>query len=150
MINYKIRVRNLVRKYNTRDPYKIAKELGVQICESYMSKDMPKGMFKKILGIKFIIINLTRIKNEYDRNFTLAHELGHAIFHSSNEAFFLHDHTFYQRGRFEKDANRFAAELLIDETELDKHCFENMTIDELACYFSVPMELVIFKFNNFF
>ena len=74
---------------------------------------MPKGLFKKILGKKFIVINLTKIKDNYDRNFALAYELGHSLYHSSSTAFFLHDHTFYKRGKFEIEANMFAAELLI-------------------------------------
>lgn len=147
MINFKIRVRNLVRKYNTRDPYKIAKELKIEIYEKYMSKDMPKGLFKKILRKKFIVINLTRIKNEQDKEFAVSHELGHAIFHSSDVAFFLHDHTFYQRGRFEIEANKFAAELLIDEKDIDKYSLENICINQIASYFGVPKELVEYKFN---
>lgn len=148
MINFKIRVRNLVRKYSTRNPYKIAKELKIQICEKYMSADMPKGLFKKILGKKFIVINLTRITNKQDKEFTIAHELGHAIFHSSDSAFFLHDHTFYQRGRFEIEANKFAAELLIDEKDIDKCYLENICINQIASYFGVPKELVEYKFKK--
>lgn len=148
MINYKVRVRNLVRKYHTRNPYKLAKSLGIEVCEFFLSEDMPKGLFKKILCKKFIVINLTKIKDEYDRDFALAHELGHALYHSSNTAFFLHDHTFYQRGRFEIEANKFAAELLINEKELDKHILQNMSIDQLSCYFGVPKELVQYKFKR--
>lgn len=148
MINLKARVRNLVRKYGTRNPYKLAKELGFYVIEEYLSEDAPKGIFKKILGKKFIIINLTRIKNDYDKEFALAHELGHAVLHSSEAAFFLHDHTFYQRGRFENEANKFAAELLINEKDIDKCYLENMSLDQLACYFGVPKQLVKYKFNK--
>ncbi|MFL0196960.1 ImmA/IrrE family metallo-endopeptidase [Clostridium sp. WILCCON 0269] len=148
MINFRVRVRNLVRKYDTRNPYNLAKELGFHIIEEYLSVDAPKGLFKKILGKKFIVINLTRIENEYEKKFTIAHELGHAIFHSSNNTFFLHDHTFYQRGRFENDANKFAAELLIDETGIDKCYLENMSTDQLACYCGVPKQLIEYKFNK--
>lgn len=146
-MNVHIRVRNLIRKYGTRNPYILAETLGIQIRGLYLSTNMPKGIFKKILGRKFIIINLTRILNESDKDFTLSHELGHAIFHSSDRAFFLHDHTFYQRGRFEIEANKFAAELLIDEKEIDEIILREMTLSQISSYFNVPEELVEYKFS---
>ncbi len=150
MINYKIRVRNLIRKYNTCNPYKLATLLNIEVLVMNLSLDMPKGIFKKVLGTKFIIINSSRVLNEADKDFILAHELGHAIFHSSDRAFFLHDHTFYQRGRFEIEANKFAAELLIDEKEIDEITLNEMTITQISSYFNVPKELVEYKFNKFF
>ncbi|WP_434304198.1 ImmA/IrrE family metallo-endopeptidase [Clostridium botulinum] len=150
MINYKVRVRNLIRKHHTRSPYRLCNELGIEIHECFLTENMPKGFFKKILGKKFIVMNLTRVKDEYDKEFILAHELGHALYHSSDNAFFLHDHTFYQRGKFEVEANKFAAELLIDEKEIDKVCLQNMNIEQLGCYFGVPKELISLKFNKFF
>src|SRR3712207_1596140 len=106
--------------------------------ECNLSHDMPKGLFKKMLGKKFIVLNLTRIENEYEKQFVLAHELGHAILHSSDTTFFLHDHTFCNRGRFELEANKFAAELLINEKYLDACCLETLSIEQLAAYFCVP------------
>jgi Zn-dependent peptidase ImmA (M78 family) len=146
-MNVHIRVRNLVRKYCTRNPYFLAKELGIEIEEKYLSDDMPKGLFKKILRKKFVVLNLTRINSDSEKEFVLAHELGHAILHSSDEAFFLHDHTFYQRGKFEIEANKFAAELLIDENYIDKCALFEMSLEQIACYYGVPKELVKVKFK---
>lgn len=146
MINYKIRVRNLIRKHNTRCPYRLAKELGIHIHECNLSNDMPKGLFKKMLGKKFIVLNLTRIKNEFEKQFVLAHELGHAVLHSNDTTFFLHDHTFCNRGKFEIQANKFAAELLINETYIDESCLKTLSVEQLAAYFCVPKELIIYKF----
>lgn len=150
MINYKIRVRNLVRKYHTRNPYKLATKLGIQVHECFLSQNMPKGFFKKILGKKFIVVNLSKINNEYDKDFVLAHELGHALLHSDDTTFFLHDHTFCNRGKFETQANKFAAELLIDEEDIDKYLLEHLSLEQLSCYFCVPKELVRYKFDKFF
>ncbi|KEH89628.1 membrane protein [Clostridium novyi A str. BKT29909] len=146
MINYKIRVRNLIRKHNTRCPYRLAKELGIHIYECNLSDDMPKGLFKKMLGKKFIVLNVTRIKNEFEKQFVLAHELGHAVLHSNDTTFFLHDHTFCNRGKFEIQANKFAAELLINETYIDESCLKTLSVEQLAAYFCVPKELIIYKF----
>ena len=65
---------------------------------------------------------------------------------SSNSAFFLHDHTFYKRGKFEIEANEFAAELLIDEDKIYKIYLMSCSIDQLASVYAVPIELVQYKF----
>ncbi|NRZ25135.1 Zn-dependent peptidase ImmA (M78 family) [Clostridium beijerinckii] len=61
--------------------------------------------------------------------------------------FFLHDHTFYDRGRFEIEANKFAAELLIDENKVDKLYLQNLSIEQLACSYGVSIELIKYKFT---
>ena len=147
MIDYKKKVRSLIKKYKTRDPYTIAKELGIIVKFVQLSPNSPKGIFKKVLRRKFIIINTTRIIDEFDCKMVLAHELGHAVRHYSNSAFFLHDHTLYARGKFEREANEFAAELLINENDWDKFYLHNCSIDQIALCYKVPIELVKYKFN---
>jgi len=147
VINYKKKVQSLVKKYKTRDPYTISKDLGIIVKFENLSPYSPKGIFKKVLRRKFIIINMTRIVDEFDLRAVLAHELGHAIRHFSNSAFFLHDHTLYDRGKFEREANEFAAELLIDENQIDLLYFKNCCIEQIASYYRIPVELIKYKFN---
>lgn len=149
MFKYKEKVRSLVKKFKTRDPFAIAKELGIIIKYKYLSNDYPKGMFKKVLKRKFIILNMSRIINEYELRVVMAHELGHAIMHSSDSTFFLHDHTFYSRGKFEKEANAFAAELLIDTDLIDELYIDSYSINQLALFYDVPIEFIKLKFNLF-
>lgn len=146
-MDYKKKVRSLVKKYKTRDPYTISKELGIIVKFKQLSPNSPKGIFKKVLRRKFIIINMTRIIDKFDLKIVLAHELGHAVRHCSNSAFFLHDHTLYARGKFEREANEFAAELLIDENELDEFYLQNCSINQIALCYKVPIELIKYKFN---
>ncbi|MVX62270.1 ImmA/IrrE family metallo-endopeptidase [Clostridium chromiireducens] len=148
MVDYRKKVRSLVKKYKTRDPYTIAKGERIEVKYKFLSPSSPKGIFKKVLRKKYIIINMTRIIDDFDLNLVLAHELGHAIRHSSNSAFFLHDHTFYNRGKFEIEADEFAAELLIDEYKIDKVYLMSCSIDQLASVYAVPIELVQYKFKN--
>lgn len=54
----------------------------------------------------------------------------------------------YARGKFEREANEFAAELLIDENELDEFYLENCSIDQLALCYGVPIELIKYKFKE--
>ncbi|NOW85957.1 Zn-dependent peptidase ImmA (M78 family) [Clostridium beijerinckii] len=148
MVDYRKKVRSLVKKYKTRDPYTIAKGERIEVKYKYLSASSPKGIFKKVLRKKYIVINMTRIIDDFDLNVVLAHELGHAVRHSSNATFFLHDHTFYNRGKFEIEANEFAAELLIDEKKIDKIYLMNCSIEQLAYVYAVPAELISYKFKN--
>ena len=134
---YKSKVKSLTRKYGTRDPLTIAKEMGITIKLQHLNENVPKGMFKKILKRKFIIINMTRITDNDDFNVVMAHELGHAVLHSSDASFFLHDHSLYNRGKFEYQANIFAAELLIPDDS-----FEGDNINNF------PQQLFEFKLIN--
>ncbi len=147
MVKYREKVKSLIKKFKTRDPFTIARELGITIKYKYLSDDYPKGMFKKILRRKFIILNMNRILNEDELRIVIAHELGHAVLHSSDTAFFLHDHTFYSRGRFEKEANYFAAELLIDLSIIDEVYIGSYSINQLALFYGVPIEFIKLKFN---
>jgi len=148
MVDYKKEIRRLIRKYKTRDPYTIARGEKIEVRFKYLSPSSPEGIFKKVLRQKYITINMTRIKSRAHLNMVLAHELGHAKMHSSDKAFFLHDHTFYDRGRFEVEANAFAAELLIDESKIDKVYLKNFSIEQLACSYEVSVELIKYKFRN--
>ncbi|RII32820.1 ImmA/IrrE family metallo-endopeptidase [Clostridium chromiireducens] len=147
MVDYRKKVRSLIKKHKTRDPYTIATGEKVEVRFKYLSPSSPEGIFKKVLRQKYIIINMTRIKDNAHLNMVIAHELGHAKMHSSDRAFFLHDHTFYDRGRFEIEANAFAAELLIDESKIDKIYLENFSIEQLASSYKVSVELIKYKFN---
>ncbi|MEN8077479.1 hypothetical protein ABFP60_10995 [Clostridioides difficile] len=42
---------------------------------------------------------MTRIIDKNELRIVMAYELGHAILHGNDSAFFLHDHTFYARGK---------------------------------------------------
>lgn len=148
MVYCKKRAKYYIKKYKTRDPFIIARELGTSVEFKNLSINSPRGIFKKILGKKFIVINMSRIESPSELKMVLAHELGHTILHSSDSAFFLHDHTLYARGKFEREANIFAAELLIDTDILDKHYVESYSIEQLSSFLNVPIELVKIKFNN--
>lgn len=149
MINFKVRVKNLVQKYNTRNPYILCEKLKITIFENYYGADMPKALFKKVLKKKYIMLNLSKINSENDRLFSLCHELGHALLHASDSTFYLHDHTFYVRGKYENEANKFAAELMINENILDKDRLYEMTLEQLSVFYAVPKELVQYKFSKY-
>lgn len=121
------RVVNLERKYGTRNPYKLCKRMKINII--YMDLGNIKGIYKKVITNKFIVINENL--DEFCQKVVLAHELGHAILHHSKEIQALKDYDLFPRytNQIEIEANTFAAELLIDDTFENDEYIENPSID---------------------
>ncbi|MBM6876221.1 ImmA/IrrE family metallo-endopeptidase [Fusobacterium mortiferum] len=126
-MNIKLRVKNLEKKYGTRDPYKLCKRLKINII--YMDLGEIKGIYKKVVTNKFIVINENL--DEFCQKVVLAHELGHAILHHSKEIQALKDYDLFPKysNQIEIEANTFAAELLIDDTFDNDEYIENPSID---------------------
>ncbi|SHK68420.1 ImmA/IrrE family metallo-endopeptidase [Tepidibacter formicigenes] len=138
-----IRVKNLVKKYGTRDPEQIAKEMGLIIkYKSY--NDYTKGFYINVKRNKFIVINSNL--DECSKRIVLAHELGHAMLHSSKEVHFIRENTLFPRGKIENEANKFAAELLIDDDIFNNYP-DYFTIEQIAAAENVHSELLKLKFN---
>lgn len=77
-LNIPLRVRNLVEKYDTSDPYQLAKELN---CLVYFA-DLPttvNGFWKRVLRRRIIVINENL--SEWKQAAVLCHELGHVVLH---------------------------------------------------------------------
>ena len=103
-MNIKLRVLNLISKYRTRNPFKLAKSLGIVV--KFADLGEVRGLFKKILKRKYIFINSNL--SEFDQRIVCCHELGHAILHSSSQYQFLIDNTsLIRRSKLEDEANLF-------------------------------------------
>ena len=106
--NMKLRVKNLVEKYNTSNPYILCEKLNIEI--RYFYYEDIKGFFRKVLRRKYIIIN--EKLDEYSQLVVLCHELGHAIYHSSKNKLLMKINFLNYVPELEKEANEFAAELM--------------------------------------
>ena len=116
MDNIKKLVHKLIKKYNTRSPYKIAKYLDIEII--FFEFEDIRGSFKKILKRKYIFINSNL--NEFEQKLVCAHELGHALLHTSNHYQFMLDNTsILRRSKLEDEANLFLKYLLFDKVDLN-------------------------------
>ena len=115
-LNVKLRVLNLIARHRTRNPFKLARALNIEII--YQDLGEVRGFFKKILKRKYIFIN--NELTEFDQKLVCAHELGHAILHSSNRIQFLIDNTkLLRKSRIEDEANLFASWLLFPEDDVE-------------------------------
>jgi Zn-dependent peptidase ImmA (M78 family) len=138
------KVKHLVREHETRDPKRLAEYLGIHVVyESYSL--YTKGYFIKTLRNKFIVVN--RVLGEDERKIVLAHELGHAILHSSKPVYFIREYTLFPVGTYEEEANIFAAELLIEDTDMEE--LKHLPTSYIAAALSVNENLVKYKLLKF-
>lgn len=102
------------------------------------------GYFIKVPKNKFIVLN--EDLNCVKQKFVCAHELGHALLHSELNTLFLQRNTLNIKGKYENQANEFAAELLIDDDLL--RYFEGYSIDTISNSTGIDSKYLEFKIKN--
>ena len=95
----------------------------------------------------------SKIEFEQRKRYVLAHELGHILIHADKEASFTDDDSTidgYKKGPQEKEANDFAAELLMPSDQFkascDKRKFSPELISELAQKFNTSLTSTVYRF----
>ena len=107
----------LIKKYDTRDPFELCKAIGVEVF--YADLGSLKGMYKYLKKNRFAVIN-ERL-DSYSKTLVCAHELGHDILHQDLakrvclQEFMLYD----MKSRPEYEANLFAVSLLFNESDFN-------------------------------
>lgn len=105
---------SLVRKYGTRDPFRIADALGISVARVPLSGI--RGFYHDMKRCKIIYIDDSLC--DADARFVCAHELGHALLHRGCNRIFMDSHTYFAVNRYEIEADRFAVDLLFDDDDL--------------------------------
>lgn len=124
--NIKKLVSYYVRKYDTRNPFELARYLNVQIQVGDLGGRAGCYMFLKNHKCIFLNENL----NENELLVVMAHELGHAIMHRKENCYFIRNKTFLLTSKNEIEANKFASELLISDEILNEN--KNCTTAQIA------------------
>ena len=134
----------LSEKHDSRNPFEIAALEGIQLrfCPEFQTL---KGMYKVILGQRFIFIN-GNLKRREARE-VLAHELGHDALHREMaESSIVQDHFLLDmRLKPEYEANLFAAHLLLDDKEVVEILKEGLSLEECAARLSTPLPFLEMK-----
>lgn len=135
----------LVKRCGTRDPFEIARQLGIEVlfCDGFNSM---KGMYRVIKRNRFIFIN--RDLTPQMQRIVCAHELGHDQLHrslartDSLQEFALYDMT----TKPEYEANIVAAEILLDTDEVLDYVYNyGYTSEQIARAMDTDINLVALK-----
>ncbi|MGO4221853.1 ImmA/IrrE family metallo-endopeptidase [Lysobacter sp. TAF61] len=127
----------------------VAEFLGLEVSEEVMDDDI-SGFLEYRSGRWVVGVNSLHHSNR--QRFTIAHEIAHYILHRDHEQSFV-DQTFARRSdspdRMERDADRFAAELLMPESEVRKLIDGGCTsLQELAAKFKVSALAMRFRVQS--
>ena len=144
MLSIKQTIDRLCRRYDTRDPFAIAQQLGIILL--YEPLGSIRGYYGKSSRQKFIHINQNLCREQ--RRIVCAHELGHAVLHADANTPFLRANTFFSVNKLEQEANRFMVQLLVTDEQL-RDCMDcGYTVPQLARSIGVPDGLIRYRISN--
>ena len=138
----KTKVRKLVRKYKTRNPFEMIKGMNV-ILVLYPLQGV-RGFYQYFQRNNIIYIDETL--SDIDRSFVLAHEIGHMILHKKSNAIFMDTRTQFKTTRYELEADKFAMELLISDEFLEENSY--YTVDQLSRMTGYHQKLIKLRLEN--
>lgn len=93
------------------------------------------------------IILVNSLHHPHRQRFTIAHELAHYCMHSPRQDTF-EDMAFFRKDNFppyEREANRFAAELLMPEKSFREQVTKSPQVESIAKYFKTSSSAVIYR-----
>ena len=133
-------VATLTTRYGTADPFSLAEKLNIIVFNVPLGE--LQGFYMYLKKHRTIFLN-SDIEDTDIRRVVLAHEIGHAVLHTKINSYFMRKSTFLNTSKYEIQANRFAAELLIPDELIEKN--PGMTASQIANLAHVTPELIDYK-----
>lgn len=134
-------VRKYTLRYDTRNPFKLAECLGIEIQLGTPGCD---GCYMFLKNHRYIFLDQNLSESELLQ--VMAHELGHAILHRKQNCYFIRNKTLLLNSKTELEANLFAAELLIDDEIVLEH--PEYTTSQLSRFLGYEERLVELWMQN--
>ncbi|MEG0843853.1 MAG: ImmA/IrrE family metallo-endopeptidase [Romboutsia sp.] len=136
-------VKDLINEYKTNNPYDLVKCLGISHVRFPLSGRM-NGYYTREFDGDNICTNSNLSKEE--EVVVLAHEIGHAILHPGQCYLFRSTNTYYSKSKFERDANIFAAELLLDDNIFEEYV--GYSLYDISKIVGMSVKLLEYKYKN--
>lgn len=141
MENIEHKIRRLIRYYDrmmgTRDPVSIARQLNIGIAIVPLGEIA--GNYKLLKRKRRIFVNEDIADSQLFR-VVVAHELGHAVLHRKENCAFIKHKTLLLTSGIEREANQFAAYLLISDDMLEEYA--GCTEEQFCNCTGYPKELI--------
>ena len=138
-MNIKKIANRLAKKCNSRNPLEIAKALGFIVIHTPLSGIRGFYQYEKRCHIIYIDSTLP----EETARFVCAHELGHAVLHHKLNRIYLDKCTHFVTSRYEKEADRFAVQLLYEDGDLFD--LQELPISTVSVCLGVSEELAAYR-----
>lgn len=141
MENAEHKIRRLIQYYDrmmgTRDPVSIARQLNIGIAIVQLGEIA--GNYKLLKRKRWIFVN-EDISDSPLFRVVVAHELGHAVLHRKENCAFIKNRTLLLTSGIEREANQFAAHLLITDEMLEEYA--GCTEEQFCNCTGYPKELI--------
>ena len=148
MENIENKSRRLIQYYErmtgSHDPVKIAECAGIRVAIMPLGEIAGNSILLK--RKRWIFINDTITKDSPLFRVVAAHELGHALLHRKENCAFIKNHTLLQTSGIEREANLFAAYLLITNDMLSD--YTGYTQEHFCKCTGYPQELIELRLKN--
>lgn len=131
-------IRYFERMTGSRDPHRIAEYAGIKI--AILPLGSIAGNYKLIKRKRWIFINDNIPEDSPFFQVVAAHELGHALLHRTENCAFIKSRTLLLTSGIEREANQFAAQLLITDNMIQE--FAGYTQDHFCNCTGYPKELI--------
>lgn len=135
----------LIRKYKTRDPFKIMDDMHIIVGETSSFQKLKGFCF---MSCKTIYVQISSFLSEEEKQIVAAHELGHIILHRTQLKMApMKDDTLYNmQDNTEYQANLFAADLLLADADIAEMAHnEDLDYFRLCSTLNSTPELMSFK-----
>ncbi len=129
-------------RYAGANAIEIAENLGIKVW--FRKLGSLKGFYLSENGIKYIVIN--EALTDRMKEVVCAHELGHALLHSELSAGMMRETTlFLSNNKTEREANLFAASLLISDSEILYALENENSLSAVSSALGYPCEFIAYK-----
>lgn len=135
-------VHGLTAKYGTRDPFRIAQNMGFLIVQVPLAE--MRGFQQIAKRRRFIYINDKL--DERQQRLVCAHELGHHFLHRGVNRIFMDRNTHLAVEKYENEANYFSLELVHSDEDLQP--FLSRPISDAAAYMGVSLPLAEYRMGT--
>lgn len=141
-MNIKQKANSLVRKYNSRNPFEIIKNLNAIVV--FCPLKGVKGFYQYFQRNNIIYID--NELSESEQRFVCAHELGHMLIHKNANAIFMDSQTHLNISKYEIEADRFAINLLISDDDIGNNL--EYTVNQLSRLFGYHEKLIELRLQD--
>ena len=141
-MDIKVLVSRLCRKYDTRDPFEIARQRDILVLREPLGQI--QGYYAR--SHRQQVIHIGQDLDERRQRFTCCHELGHAVMHPDLNTPFLRAATLFSVDKLEIQANKFAVELMFDDAEMQETI--GWTEEQVAAWMGVPLRYARYRMQS--
>ena len=132
----------LSKKYDTRDPFRLADEMGFIVVFAPLVG--MRGFQQRIKRQNIIYINDEL--DERQQALVCGHEMGHHFMHRGMNRIFMNLNTQFVTQKFENEANLLSLELIFADEDLQP--FLNRSITDAATFMGVSVQLATWRMET--